>query len=180
MARGPLPAGNARRRNPPTVPTTSLPAGGRKGRPPKVPGSYNLGDAGRAWWTWAWGLPQAAAWDKGALYVIARRAQLEDELAALRLVDEDGVAELLGLGDEEEMLERLRWLIAGLKSMAGGSTTVMREMRELDGRLGLSPKALADLRWTIVAETEQAPAAAGPLPPNVRRLPAIDPAAAVG
>lgn len=181
MARGPVPSPNARRRNAPTIPTTQLPASGRKDPAPEVPDSYELHNAGMAWWLWAWSLPQAAAWDDGALYAAARRAMLEDELAALQVVETDGVAELLGFGDENELLDQLRWLIGGLKSMAGGSTGLMREMRELDKRLGLDPKALAELRWTIVDDTEPKPESAPePNPATVRRLHAVDPSAAAG
>jgi hypothetical protein len=81
MARGPLPQSEKARRNAPTIPTTKLPAGGRKGRAPTCP--YSLEKAGKAWWKWAWRQPQAAGWDDGALYSIARRASLEDDLAAL-------------------------------------------------------------------------------------------------
>lgn len=79
MPRGPLPDPNRRRTNAPTIPTTNLPASGRKGRLPKSP--LELGDAGAAWWRWAWRLPQACGWSVGDLYAIARRAHLEDVLA---------------------------------------------------------------------------------------------------
>jgi hypothetical protein len=178
MARGPLPKKDARRANAPTIPTTNLPAGGRQGSRPTVPRAYKLGAAGKAWWTWAWKLPQAAAWDAGALYAIARRAQLEDDLAALEDIDLVDLADMFGV--DEESTKSLAFAIGRLKAMAGGRATVMREMRELDNRLGLNPKALADLRWTIV-DTEK-PAAAGEQqqPANVRRLRAVDPAAAAG
>jgi hypothetical protein len=131
MSRGPLPNPNARRRNAPTIPTTNLPAGGRKGRIPKVPESYKLLTAGESWWRWAWHLPQAVAWDDGSHYALARRAQLEDTMAALAVDD------------------------------ARGRLSVLKEMRELDRRFGLDPKAMAELRWTIVAEEapEKKPAA---------------------
>lgn len=179
MARGPLPSGGAtRRRNAPTIPTTSLPAGGRKGRAPVPPLSYKLGPAGKAWWKWAWRLPQAAAWDDGALYAIARRAELEDELAAINSQPE---LDLSDLDDQSllELKERIDWVLRALKSAAGGSATVMREMRELDNRLGLNPKALAELRWTIVDDTP-AKAPAPTKPSNVRQLRPRDPSAATG
>jgi len=178
---GPLPTGNARRRNAPTIPTTSLPAGGRKGRIPVAPVSYNLGPAGKAWWKWAWRLPQAAAWDDGALYAIARRAELEDQLAAINTPPELDLTDL----DDASLLElkdRIDWVLRALKDAAGGSATVMREMRELDNRLGLNPKALAELRWTIVDEKAAAkrPAAPPPRKSNVRQLRPRDPTAAAG
>ena len=148
---GPLPNPQRRRRNAPTVPTTDLPASGRKGRPPNPPAAYELRTAGLAWWRWAWGLPQAAAWDRGSLYTIARRAQLEDDLAAMELNDHLGLDDLLA-GAEPEAIKRVEWALETLKRAAAGKLAVEKEMRELDGRLGLNPEALAKLRWTIVVD----------------------------
>lgn len=178
---GPLPDGNARRRNAPTIPTTSLPAGGRKGRAPKVPGGYQLAKAGRDWWKWAWSTPQACAWDAGALYVIARRAQLEDELATLDTVEGIDLTELAAAASDQ-LADLVNEVLRLLQRRASGTTTVMREMRELDDRLGLSPKGMAALRWKIVADdaAKTKPAADSPPPSNVRRLRPRDPAAAAG
>lgn len=166
MARGPLPDPNAQRRNAPTIAGTQLPAKGRAGRAPAVPKSYDLGKAGKAWWTWAWKTPQATAWDAGALYVVARRAQLEDDLAALGSEIESvktTLSDFLGLTPDSDnsRLDEIVDIFAGLKRSSGNQTTVMREMRELDERLGLTPKSLAALRWTIVDDVDtaaQAPA----------------------
>lgn len=117
---GPLPVPGAARRNAPTIPTTALPASGRKGPAPDLPGDVKLGSAGAAWWEWAWHTPQAAAWDAGSLYVVARRARLQD------LLESDGEV----------------------------NAAMAREIRELDDRLGLTPKALAALRWKIVDDSE--------------------------
>lgn len=155
MARGPLPDPNARRRNAPTIPTTSLPATGRKGRAPAVPEPYSLKKAGRAWWTAAWKTPQSTNWDAGAIFSVARRATLEDDLAILDRFDHFDIAELLGM-EENETIRQLQFVIGRLKSMAGGRIAVMREMRELDMKLGLNPEALAKLRWTIVEEADGA------------------------
>src|SRR5689334_856280 len=114
---GPLPNPQARRRNAPTISSTDLPREGRRGAAPKCP--YPLGDAGRAWWAWAWALPQATRWDVGSLYFVARRASLED------------------LNAEEF------------------KAPVQKEMRELDNRLGLNPKAMADLRWRVADGAEE-------------------------
>lgn len=150
---GPLPDPNHRRRNQPTVPTTDLPAGGRKGAAPKIPAGYELGDQGLAWWTWAWHTPQAAAWSRGDLYLIARRARLEDDCASL---------EVLGFEpppcDDEllvEYLKEIKQVVQLLKSLSGGRLAVLKEIREIDDRLGLTPKGLAALRWKIVAEEEK-------------------------
>lgn len=163
MARGPLPSPNSRRRNAPTIPTTLLPAAGRKGRVPSVPKTYTLNAAGRAWWNWAWKLPQAEKWDPGALYMIARRAQLEDDLAALDEAPTFDVEEYLGeLASKPDDAKAFRdvgkaidFLIGRLRGLAGSRVSVMKEMREIDNRLGLNPKAMADLRWSV---EEEAPA----------------------
>lgn len=167
---GPLPNAQRRRRNAPTISSTNLPSGGRKGRPPKPPESASLQKAGAAWWKWAWATPQAAAWDPGALYAISRRAQLEDDIAALDLVDHFDLGELLGMEDNDDMVRSLERVIGRLKAAAGGRVALMREMRELDKRLGLDPKAMAELRWRIEDPEEEAkqPAAA-----PVRRLRAV-------
>lgn len=146
---GPLPKPNARRRNAPTIPTTDLPAGGRKGPAPKLPAGYELGADGLAWWGWAWRTPQSAAWSDGDLYVVARRAGLEDALGALRQADLGvDVGELL----DDETGDALRWLVGRLKALAVGELQVAKEARELDDRLGLTPKGLAALRWKIVPD----------------------------
>jgi hypothetical protein len=181
---GPLPNPQKRRRNAPTVPTTVLPATGRKGRPPKHPTAYNLQKAGREWWKWAWSTPQATAWDRGALYVIARRAQLEDEVATLEEPDDlierihNSVIRIIESEDPLDVPERLTYLgllVAKLKSLAGGKMAILKEMRELDKVLGLTPKGLADLRWSIQDVTEEEEK--GPAAP-VRRLRAVDSSAA--
>lgn len=144
----PLPEPNRRRRNAPTIPTTKLPAAGRAGPAPRPPRTAGLGPAGKAWWRWAWGTPQAAAWDAGAAQVILRRASLEDDLAALGAVEGLDFLDVLGA----ERAAEVKTAIARLAALASGRLAVMREMRELDDRLGLTPKALAQLRWTIVEE----------------------------
>lgn len=138
--RGPLPSEKKRRRNAPTIPTTSLPAGGRDGVVPEPPEWVSLGRAGRAWWDWAWRTPQAAAWSEVAhLDVVARRASLEDDLQAIESEDLSGVSE-----------EDLRQLVQRLKALVTGKVSLLGKVTELDDRLGLSPKSMAQLRWTIV------------------------------
>jgi len=155
MARGPLPKPGAVRRNEPTIPGTVLPPGGRKGRAPAVPKGYKLGPAGKAWWAWAWKLPQATAWDKGSLYFAARRAVLEDDLAAIDNFNGLDLADLLGAGPDE-VRELVTLTLKSLRSQASGKASLMKEMRELENRLGLNPKALSDLRWTIKAPEAEA------------------------
>lgn len=161
MPRGPLPNPQSRRRNAPTIATTELPAEGRKGRAPAVPRGYALKATGRAWWNWAWKLPQATMWDDGTRYFVARRAQLEDDLVALEHGEGFNLEDLVTEFEDDfkgqvKLGKHIEFLIRRLKALAGGRVSVMKEMRELDNRLGLNPKALADLRWSI-AEPEEKP-----------------------
>jgi hypothetical protein len=170
MPRGPLPKADARRRNEPTIPGTVLPAAGRKGAAPGCP--FDLGGAGSRWWAWAWATPQATKWDAGSLYFVARRALLEDHAAALDFADDAlEIRDLFAEGDDEAR-RRVEWALGLLKRSATGEVALMKEMRELDNRLGLNPKAMADLRWSIEASAVAAPAR--PKSGEVRRLRAVD------
>ena len=145
---GPAPSPNARRRNAATIGTRALPHEGRKGRAPVAPAAYRLKRAGKAWWNWAWKLPQATAWDEGSRYFVVRRAQLEDELAALDFANFASLRDLLA-GAETDAIERVEEAIELLKRLASGAASVQKEMREMDNRLGLNPKAMTELRWSI-------------------------------
>lgn len=164
---GPQPDPNKRRRNAATIAGHVLPAEGRRGRAPKVPKPYVLGEAGKAWWRWAWRLPQATMWDEGMMYAAARRAKIEDDLAALGFRDELDLADLLA-GADSEAIKRVEWALAQLKRMASGSTTLMKEATQIEDRLGLNPKSLAALRWKIEttadAGTKTKPGKAGDAP----------------
>lgn len=177
--RGPLPksADERRRRNQPTIPTTKLPARGRKGRAPNPPQWVELGEAGTAWWSWAWRTPQAAAWSIGDHPALARRASLEDDLAGIRQVDNLDIAELLRI-DPDDRSKELEFIIRSLHSLAANKLAIAREARELDDRFGLTPKALAALRWTIVEEEPAKPENTGG--DNIRRLKIVDPHAVAG
>lgn len=156
---GPLPAENRRRRNVPTVPTTKLPVGGRTGPAPRPPSWAKLGKIGRAWWKWAWTTPQACAWAPGHEVMIARRASLEDDLAAVGTVTSLELSELLD-ADADDNAAALRSLLQRLAGLASGRLAICREMRELDDRLGLTPKGMAALRWTVVEQgASQSPVA---------------------
>lgn len=159
MARGPLPDPNARRRNAPTIPTTDLPVAGRTDPAPSIPSWVKLGKAGRAWWKWAWSTPQSCAWGVavGIEATVARRAALEDDLAAIECV---GGVEFDDLEDDPNY-QHLAAAVRRIAGLAAGRLQIMREMRELDDRLGLTPKAMAALRWKITGEAP-APAAGKP------------------
>jgi hypothetical protein len=160
--RGPLPSPDAIRRNAPTIPTTSLPASGRKGVAPAPPFGLDLAAEGAAWWSWAWSTPQAAGWSVGDEYLLARRASLEDDIAALAAV------EGLDCGNFEGADDELRKLIQRIAALATGRLQIMREMREIDDRLGLTPKGLAALRWKIVDDTPKDEQGGGSTPTTPR------------
>lgn len=147
---GPLPDPNRVRRNAPTIPTTKLLASGRSDPAPDPPEWVNLGEAGSAWWEWAWSTPQACAWSEGDRVVVARRAALEDDLATIGRVESmDGMDVVCAENHSE-----VRALIGRLAGLVTGRLSILKEMRELDDRLGLTPKAMAALRWTIVPDPE--------------------------
>jgi hypothetical protein len=152
---GPPPNPQARRRNAPTIATTVLPAEGRTAPPPDVPEQYELGESGMAWWDWAWRVPQATQWDEGTTYLVARRARLEDDLAALDFVDHVDLADLLA-GAATDAIRNAEWALSTLKRSASGATGLMKEMREIDDRLGLSPKSMVALRWSVAESAEPA------------------------
>jgi hypothetical protein len=106
---------------------------------------YELGAAGTAWWKWAWKTPQAEGWDDGSLYTVARRAQLEDERAAIEVADEDDLIATLLEGAEPEAIRRVQYALQRLSASATGSATLSREMRELEKQLGLGPRAAKEL-----------------------------------
>ena len=149
MPRGPLPDPNHRHRNAPAIPTTNLPASGFKGPIPRPPKWVPLGRAGTAWWRWAWRTPAAAAWSTNDHPMIARRASLEDDLAALAAVE--------GLDADEaaatDKAAELKLLVQRLASLVTGRLSIVKEMRELEKGLGLYPKAMADLRWKVADDS---------------------------
>lgn len=172
---GPLPkaADQRRRRNAPTIPTTALPASGREGPAPECP--YELGPAGVSWWVWAWSTPQAAAWSDGDVYALGRRASLEDDLAVLAGVEALDVDEALDSPKDAE----LKGLVRRLAALCSGRLGVVREMRDLDDRFGLTAKGLAQLRWQIVADVQSSPGAVSEPQAKAarRRIKAVDAAA---
>lgn len=156
---GPIPDPNARRRNAPTIPTTDLPAGGRAGRSPTPPSRYRLSNAGRQWWAWAWHTPQAAAWDGGGFEeLVARRAALEDDLAAIARPHGLDLREL-----EAATSPELAAAVRSVAALATGRLAILKECREIDDRLGLTPRGLAALRWRVLAAPEEEPEVAAPV-----------------
>lgn len=112
-----------------------------------VPGCpYELGEAGAAWWAWAWESPQAARWDAGVTYTVARRARLEDDLAALGMVEEFDVESFMA-DDPVEATRRLKWMLEALKGSASGLVALSAAMDRLDAQLGFGAKSMHGLGW---------------------------------
>lgn len=153
---GPLPSPNRVRRNAPTIPSTNLPLSGRKDPAPDVPSWVQLSKSGKAWWKWAWATPQAVAWGTrvGMESWVARRASLEDDLAALENVHGLDFDELIGAENGKEF----RDIVTRVAALATGRLQILKEMREMDDRLGLTPKGMAALRWVVVADKPETPA----------------------
>jgi hypothetical protein len=130
------------------MPTTNLPLGGREGDAPEPPCWIDLGEAGMSWWDWAWHTPQAAAWHDGFMPTIAHRATLEDDLRIINNVDGLDFVELVNKDDEDGVRRAIRCLAA----LAGDRLKLLKEARELDHALGLTPKGMAALHWKVVAD----------------------------
>lgn len=117
----PKPDDQRRRRNKPTFEWVDLPAGGRKGRIPKLPPVCDWSDETLRWWKAVWRTPQATQWDQtGSSLVVAAvlyQALLDDPKAPA--------------------------------AIAGA-------LLAHEDRHGLSPKAMAALRWRI-AEPDDEP-----------------------
>lgn len=54
-------------------------------------------------------------------------------------------------------LHRWAWLHADLVVGKGASNTISAEMRQLEDRHGLSPKAMLQLRWRVKADDDASP-----------------------
>lgn len=91
-------------------------------------------------------------------------------LAEVEGLDLVAVADAESDTDAKNMIRRVA-------SMATGRLQIMKHMLDLDDRLGLTPKGMAALRWTIVADEPKKPEAQRS---NVRRLKAVDPRAVAG
>lgn len=119
-----------RRRNAPVVPDKRLPAAGRKGRAPDCP--VRLDAAGERWWQWCWHTPQATQFNRGNLYPLARRAQLEDEFEREPFGDVTG-------------------------TQADRRLKILTHMFAIDERFGLTPYGAAKLHWWVEKEEEKPP-----------------------
>jgi hypothetical protein len=110
-----------------------------------------------------WSTPQSAGWALGHEAVVARRASLEDDLAALEAVQGIDFDELGPRADQ------VRAAVQRVAALATGRLQIIKEMRELDDRLGLTPKAMAQLRWTIEGDAKPAVSSENVVTPTADR-----------
>ena len=89
--------------------------------------------------------------------MVARRASLEDDLATIAKVQS---LDALDFSESESEADARR-LISRLAALVSGRLAILRECRELDDRLGLSPKGMAALRWKVVEDSGKSKAATG-------------------
>lgn len=114
---------------------TDLPAAGRQGPPPPMPDTEDYSELAD-WWADLWSSPQAVAWDQSG-------RTLHGLLHARWLLTETEV--VVRNGHE-------------LAVAAAPRAALLSEMRQIEDRHGLNPKAMMQLRWRIVAgEASQAP-----------------------
>lgn len=84
-------------------------------------------------------------WDRGSLYAVYRRALIEDELAAL-----DSIATAASPAE--------------IKARASARLQLCRAASDGDSALGLSPRAVAQLRWSIAPDEPEQRSASAPEP----------------
>lgn len=128
---GPPPNPNARRRNA-RVGVVLLPAKGREGEPPAWPVGFNPSRRMDAIWADLWSTPQAVAWERLAYTRVVARyvdclVQLERDLDEI---------------DDPKVYV----------AMLAAQTRLLPEVRQLEDRLGLNPKAMRSLMWEVAAD----------------------------
>lgn len=147
---GPAPNPDARRRNA-RVGTTKLPAAGRSGPAPDWPVGYHPSPMATAVWSDLWATPQAAAWES---------------LGWTRIVARYVVAVVASERDLDDIDDPKVYA-----AMLGAQSKLLPELRQLEDRLGLNPKAMRALMWEISKdELAEVRAAATPAPAPRRKL----------
>lgn len=186
----PKPDGARRRRNP-TMTTTKLPSGGRKGRIPPFPlgpdihTQAKLTVAGRQVEDLQAREADGQDIDQARLTRLLERVEVYTEVVKLQAGLELSVWKALWRTPAAQAWERLkwtheialyvRWLVLG----ENGDINAAKEARQLGDRFGLSPMAMLRLRWEIpgdeVGELRTSrSAAAEPPARKLRAVAAVD------
>lgn len=135
--RYPNPDGERRNRNAASFDWTVLPAEGRQGPPPALPGWRSWSERTLQWWADLWATPQASMWDPSGRSMHAM-ALLHHELM---------------LDEERDAKDRK-------------ASSLTAEMRQHEDRHGLTPKAMLQLRWRVGASSSAPVLALVPAPPR--------------
>ena len=129
-----------------------LPAAGRQGPPPKWPSGHKPSRAERAAWRRLWSLPQAVAWET-----------------------------LPGIPEVVERYARASCAVAKDLDEGQVRAAMLAQLRGLESDLGLTPAALARLRWSIEPQAYIEARQVDPHPVVRRMRPrAIDPVPRLG
>lgn len=128
---GPLPTGQARRRNAPTIPTDTLNADGYDGEVPEP--VTPLTECERTLYNWAWSTPAACGWHWSDAEIVADWARLK-ALAARYLA-----------GEVEKVVK-------DAVVPAELPAAILTQITNREDRLYLSPMARKRGRTTIVAD----------------------------
>jgi hypothetical protein len=129
------PPGQRRRRNAGQSQWEELPAAGRKGPAPKPRTDRELGPVALRYWKELWKSPMAVAFIDADIQPLTRLAVLVDDRA--RAESADG---LLGIVESCE---------GGEVKVIVGQFSGDAEIRQLEDRYGVSPKARRALQWEI-------------------------------
>lgn len=116
-----------------------LPAGGRPGGAPPWPSGHVPGEEEAREWTRLWSLPQGAEWEP------------------------------LGASSTVERLARLTCLTSQQLDSGEVSAALVAQIARLENDLGLTPTAMARLRWSVV-ESQPKPKRRPAAPIRRRRL----------
>ena len=123
-----------------------LPAAGRTAPPPAWPSGHRPTPEEAATWARLWALPQAVAWEQ-----------------------------LPGVGEVVARYCRLTVVVSSQLNDGDVKAATLGQLRALEADLGLSPVALARLRWRIVETPTTSVSRSGRPQPTPRRMRALDP-----
>lgn len=122
MARPEKPAEQRRNRSANRREWTVLPFDGREGPAPKLPAWREWDRSTLDWWDELWASPQAVMWDQSGR-----------TLHALAILQDDLIVTARKPG----------------ASSSAALTTLVAQMRQIQARHGLDPRAMADMKWRV-------------------------------
>jgi len=159
----PKPDGQKVTRHEPAFGWVDLPAAGRPGPPPPLPSYVTWSVYTKRAWAEMWASPQATQWDQSGRTLVGWAELVEQKVRAERARVSPPPA-LIAAG----LLEIKGWeKLFGHKAPA---VSVYGELRQIEDRHGLNPKAMLQLRWRITSAEVAADDARPPVEDRRRRL----------